>query len=81
MTRIVVDSDLRTKLLDFCQALELCDAAGRVVGRLYPAAAPSAYEPWEPPMDEPELQRREKSKDKRHSTAEVLEHLGKLGNC
>lgn len=33
MTRVIVDAQLRGKLLDFSEPLDLCDEAGRIVGR------------------------------------------------
>jgi hypothetical protein len=74
MTRIVVDADLRAKLLDLRQPLELCDGHGQVVAHLFPSIDLSDYEPWEPPMDEEELRRRE-ANERRYTTAEVLAHL------
>lgn len=37
MTKIVLDEELRTKLLGLTQTLELCDESGSVLARLYPA--------------------------------------------
>lgn len=79
MTRITVDPDLRTKLLDLNQPLELCDeSSGRVLARLLPAIDPSQYEGLEPRISEEELQRRKQHKGKTYTTAEVLAHLEKL---
>jgi hypothetical protein len=75
MTRIIVDADLRSKLLDLREPLELCDSQGQVLAHLYPSVDLSNYEPWEPPMDEAELQRREQANEKRYTTAEVLAFL------
>ena len=80
MTRIVLDADLRSKLLDLRQPLELCDSQGHVVAHLYPSVDLSDYEPWEPPMDEEELRRREEANEKRYTTAEVLAFLHQLDN-
>jgi len=80
MTRIFLDNELRSKLLDLREPLELCDSAGQVVGRLFPNLDSAAYGQWEPHMDEAELQRREQSNAKRYTTAQVLAHLEKLGN-
>jgi hypothetical protein len=78
MTRITVDEILRKKLNDLSEPLELCDEAGRVLGRVFPAFDLSDYEPWEPPIDEEELRRREQSSERRYTTAEVIGHLESL---
>jgi hypothetical protein len=78
MTRIVLDAELRTKLLSLAQPLELCDESGKVVARVFPAADLSEYELEEPPYDEEELRRLEASNERRYTTAEVLEHLRSL---
>jgi hypothetical protein len=75
MTRIVVDAELRTKLLAFAEPLELCDESGRVLARVFPATPLSDYDLWEPPYDEEELRRLEQSNERRYSTAELLDHL------
>src|SRR2546423_1698289 len=48
MPRIILDADVRSKLLDLAQPLELSDEAGRVLARLLPATDPSLYEGLEP---------------------------------
>jgi hypothetical protein len=78
MGRIIVDEALRAKLQNFSTPLELCDESGRVLGRLFPAIDLSQYEPWEPPISDEELRRREQSDEKRYTTAEVLARLEKL---
>ncbi len=78
MTRITLDADLRSKLLDLTQPLELCDESGRVLARVLPAIDPSLYEGLEPQISEEELQRRWQSKGKTYTTAEVLAYLEKL---
>ncbi len=79
MTRIMIDETLRSKLHNLSEPLELCDASGRVIADVVPRPDLSAYEPWEPPISEEELQRREHSA-KWHSTPEVLARLRSLGN-
>jgi hypothetical protein len=74
MTRIIVDEVLRSKLRDFVQPLELCDASGRILARLIPHIDACQFVPREPSISEEELQRREQS-NKWHTTAEVLAHL------
>ena len=77
MTKITLDADLRAKLLNLSQVLELCDESGRIVARLFPTIDLSQYEPWEPPISEEELRRREEETES-YSTAEVLAYLEKL---
>ncbi|HBI44377.1 MAG TPA: hypothetical protein DDY78_16220 [Planctomycetales bacterium] len=77
MTRVLIDANLPPKLLQVTDAMELCDGTGRVLCRVYPVMDLSEYEPWEPPISEEELQRREQS-DKWFSTEEVLAHLKSL---
>jgi hypothetical protein len=77
MTRIVIDEALRNKLLNFTKPLELCDESGRVLARVIPTSDMSKYNPWEPPISNEELSRREKS-DKWYTTKQVLAHLRNL---
>jgi hypothetical protein len=76
MTRIILDADLRAKLFNLIQPLELCDESGCVLGRLFPTIDLSHYEPWEPPNSEEELRRREEETES-YTTAEVLAYLEK----
>jgi hypothetical protein len=77
MTRIVVDAELRKKLQDFMQTVELCDEEGHVLARVVPHLDPDLYENLEPQISEEELQRRENSTEW-YTTAEVLARLEKL---
>ncbi|HJT77265.1 MAG TPA: hypothetical protein VJ739_08685 [Gemmataceae bacterium] len=79
MTRILVDEVLRGKLCNLTEDLELCDESGRVLARVLPELDLSKYEPWEPPMDEEELQRREQSTEW-YTTEEMLAYLKSLEN-
>lgn len=47
------------------------------MARVTPVGDLSEYEPWEPPISEEELQRREQS-NKWHTTEQVLAHLKSL---
>jgi hypothetical protein len=69
MSQLTLDAALAKQLHAFHDIVELRDPAGNVVGHYVPE-----YEPFEPPIDEAELQRREKS-DKWHTTDAVLSHL------
>ena len=78
MTRIILDSALLEKLHNLKQPLELCNEAGQVLGRVFPAPDLSEYEPWEPTFSEEELLHQEQANEKRYTTAEVLAYLEKL---
>jgi hypothetical protein len=78
VTHVTIDEILRSKLHNLTDAIELCDKSGRVVARVFPAADPSEYEPWTPPVSDDELKRLEQLDEKRHTTAEVLAHLETL---
>ncbi len=78
MTRVFLDANSATRLYDVSDTVELCDPSGRVLGRFIPVSDPSEWEPTAPDVTEEELDRREQSREKRYSTAEVLDHLEKL---
>jgi hypothetical protein len=78
MTKIIVDADTRNKLLNLAEPMELCDEEGRVLGRFTPVIDLSEWEPLSPEVSEEELDRRERSNEKRYTTAEVLAYLEKL---
>lgn len=61
MTRITVDSELRSKLLDLNEPLDLYDESGRIVGMFMPigVAPPPGYS--EPPLSEEEWKRRKRA--------------------
>lgn len=77
MTRIVLDAELRRKLLNLAKALTLTDEDGNILAYVLPRPSPIPPE-WESPTDEAELRRRETSNERRYSFAEVMEHLRKL---
>jgi hypothetical protein len=76
MPRIMLDATAADKLRAD-QIVDVCDPSGKVIGRFTPAFDPSEWEPWEPEIDEEELQRREQS-DKWYTTEQVLAHLKSL---
>ncbi len=79
MTRIVMDDVLREKLNGLGEILELCDASGKVLARVVPAAPQLTPEDLIPPIGEEELARRLNSSPTRtYTTAEVLRHLESL---
>jgi hypothetical protein len=76
MSQLTLDSAFAKQLHALGDIVELLDPAGNLLGRFVPADT-AEYERMEPPMDEAELARREKS-TKWHTTAEVLAHLQSL---
>jgi hypothetical protein len=76
MTPITVDAELRTKLLNFSEPLDLRDESGRLVGMFTPISAgpPPGYS--EPPLSEEEWKRR--SQERGYTTEEVLARLERL---
>ena len=79
MIRVVLDATLKNKLHNLKEPLELCDESGRTLARVTPLPDLSQYEPWEPPIAEEELRRRELS-DEWYTTEQVLAHLKNLEN-
>jgi hypothetical protein len=78
MTRIILDSEVREKLHNLTEPLELCDEAGRVLAHLTPAISSPQRESTEPQISREELLRRKQNKGKTSTTAEVLAYLEKL---
>ena len=78
MIQITLDAVLAGKLHELGQKVELCDPSGRVLGRFVPMIELSEWEPVSPEVSEEELDRRERSKGKRYTTAEVIAYLEKL---
>lgn len=77
MTRITLDAEMRKRLGDLQQPIELCDETGRVVGHVFPARDLSEYDLTEPPLDMDEV-RRQLNEEPRYTTKQVLEHLENL---
>jgi hypothetical protein len=77
MTQIVVDADLRAKLLDLKQKVELVDESGHVLATVTPTANVADWIPWEPPIDPEDMRRRAQS-TKWYTEEEVLDYLKKL---
>jgi len=74
---LTVDEATRAKLLQAARPVELCDEAGRSLGRFIPRLDPALYEGLEPDISDEEIERR-KREDRRYTTAEVLAYLEKL---
>jgi hypothetical protein len=78
MTQITLDAQVSQQLLNFCQPIELFDPSGRALGHFVPRIDLSEWEPVSPDISDEELDRRENSKEKHHTTEEVLAYLEKL---
>ena len=78
MTRLVLDSELRQKLRNLTEPLELCDESGRVLAHLTPASRLPHSETIEPQISREELLRRKQNKGQTSTTAEVLAYLETL---
>lgn len=70
MTKIVVDHDIREKLLGLKQPLEICDEDGRVLGHFVPDRSK------EPILPRHEIERR--LAEPTFSTEEVIKYLESL---
>jgi len=76
MTRLVVETEIRRKLLDLNQRLDFCDESGRLLGTFIPTSERLAAERARPPISKEELQRRRNEPD--YTTDEVIAHLESL---
>jgi hypothetical protein len=75
MTRILVDQELASKLSGLGGPVQLCDSSGQVLGLFSPQNDMTEWEPVTPEVSDEELDRRERSNEKRYTTAEVLNYL------
>ena len=75
MNQIFLDANGCIQLNQINRPVEICDPAGRVLGRFVPLIDSSLWEPISPAASEEELNRRELSNEKRYTTAEVLARL------
>lgn len=73
MTKITVDSELRSKLHNLDSLIELCDETGRTLGYFHPALTG----PLESPHSIEELERRRQNPTGR-SLREILKDLGAI---
>jgi len=77
MTRITLDADLKARLMNLTESLELCDERGTVVARVSPVPDPAEWESVEPPVTEAELDVQDKT-GQWYTTAELFAHLERL---
>jgi hypothetical protein len=78
MIRITLDSNTTCQLANLDRPVELCDPAGKVIGRFMPSSDMSGWERLTTDVTEEELDRREAANEKRYTTAEVTKRLESL---
>jgi hypothetical protein len=81
MTRVILDEEMRKKLLDCTKPLELCDEAGIVLARLTPSLNASDPDDWEeltPPVSDEEIQRQIDSDEPTFTTQDLVERIKQL---
>lgn len=76
MTRVVVDTETLSRLLNLAQPLEFCTESGHVLGTFTPLPEREAALRSEPCVSEEELQRRAQGEG--YTTDEVIAHLESL---
>jgi len=76
MVRITIDQKLADKLLATDETVELCDASGRLIGKVTPAPQEFA-DPWARFQDltDEEIERRANAPGPRYSSEQVKEFL------
>ena len=78
MTRITIDDELRRKLLNFRDDVELCDDDGRIIARVQrstPWNDPANWTELAPDVSEEEWLRIRESGDYGVSTQDLINHL------
>jgi hypothetical protein len=81
MTRVILDEEMRKKLLDCIKPLELCNEAGIVLARLTPSPDGSDPDDWDeltPPVSDEEIQRRIDSDEPTFTTQDLVERIQQL---
>ena len=76
MTQCILDADLRKKLNDCKEPVQLVDETGKVVARVVPEPASEPPRPYEPPKWTPEEHQRILAEPE-FSTEELLDYLEK----
>jgi hypothetical protein len=77
MSRIILTEELLAQLRAANEPVELCDAAGQIVGEFFPKLNPADWEAIGPELSTEELLDRVRN-DKKYTTEQVLEHLRRL---
>lgn len=81
MKRISIDEELRRKLLNLDNDLELCDEEGKVLARVVrstPGTDLDSWVPLTPEISPEEIQRRLNSNEPRYTTEQVIAKLRSL---
>jgi len=80
MTRVTVDAEMRKKLMDCSQLLELCDENGDVLAKLVPSPRCINSEEWESLGPEPSDEEIEREIDAGdfYTTQELMDEIRKL---
>lgn len=76
MDKIILDGDAVAKLKVAPQICVVCDAEGQVIGHFVPALVPQEGDQLEPPVNDEELERRERNGGGR-PLADILADLEK----
>jgi hypothetical protein len=82
MTRVTVDAEMRKKLMDCSQLLELCDENGDVLAKLVPSPRWTDPENWEslgPEPSDEEVEREIEAGDF-YTTQELMDEIKKLND-
>lgn len=74
MVKLTIDKDIRMKLGDLKERLQLCDETGKVLGYFQPVVDPSHYEAVNSPTSQEELNRRSREGGGR-ALADILADL------
>lgn len=80
MTRVTVDAEMRKKLMDCSQLLELCDEKGIVLAKLVPSTPwtdPNEWESLGPEPTDEEIEREIEAGDF-YTTQELMDEIKKL---
>jgi hypothetical protein len=82
MTRVTVDAEMRKKLMDCSQLLELCDEKGDVLAKLLPSPRRTDCENWELLGPEPSDEEIEREIDAGEfcTTQELMDEIKKLND-
>ena len=78
MSQMILTFDVASRFESLKDPIQICDPAGRVLGRFFPESSMSRWEPISPEISEEELDRRQNSEERRYTTAEVLAYLENL---
>jgi hypothetical protein len=76
MSRLIVDLEMKAKLHNVKDVLEICDDSGHVLGHFIPFVDPRSIKNMEPKISEEEVQRRTRRGGGRELTA-ILSDLEK----